>query len=197
MTVRRICSVVLAAAVAACGGGEPAQSGGGGGGQAPQAPAASLPAPSGPMTMPDWYQLDEAARTVQLSIVAGQVPDNNYWNLNGTTNGGMAITVPEGYRVVVEYENRDPNMAHSLGVSAERSNFAVPPQPNPVFAGAITQNPASMIDATMPGDVETFEFVADRAGEYSFVCYIPGHSAVGMWMFFNVSSGAEAGVQTR
>jgi FtsP/CotA-like multicopper oxidase with cupredoxin domain len=149
------------------------------------------------MTVPDWYVVDNTARTVRLTLIAGETPDNNYWNYNGATRGALAITVPEGYRVTIELTNRDPNMAHSVGVSAETSNFMVPPQPTPVFAGAITQNPTSMIDGVMPGETETIEFVAERAGNYSLVCYIPGHSAVGMWLYYNVSSGGEAGVQSR
>jgi len=199
MKTRSFVPTLAAVALAACGGGEPSSSGSGAtGGSAPSAqPATPAPvAPSGPMTVPDWYTVDNDARTVRMEIVAGQSPDNNHWNFNGVTQGRMAITVPEGYRVVITFVNRDPNMAHSLGISSETSNFAVPPQPNPVFPGAITQNPGSMIDGTMPGETETVEFVAERAGNYSIVCYIPGHTAVGMWLFFNVSASGEAGIQT-
>ncbi len=182
----------------ACGGGEPADSGAS---DAPstepavvEAPAGPA-APTGPMTIPDWYQVDHDAKTVRLSVVAGLSPDNNYWNYNGAIRGQLAITVPEGYEVTIDLENRDPNMAHSLGISSELVNFTVPPTPEPVFAGAITENPQSMIDATMPGETESITFVADAAGNYSMVCYIAGHSAIGMWLFFNVSAGGEARVQ--
>lgn len=181
----------------ACGGGEPADSGADAPAAAPAAattPAGPV-APTGPMTIPDWYQVDHDARTVALTVVAGSTPDNNYWNFNGAIRGQQAITVPEGYEISIELVNEDPNMAHSLGISTELSNFTVPPTPDPVFAGAITENPQSMIDATMPGESETITFVADAAGNYSMVCYIAGHSAVGMWLFFNVSGDGEAGVQ--
>lgn len=201
MRIRSVFPLVAVAAFGACGGGEPAESDSGATGET-GAPAAQ-PAtptrtpPSGPMTIPDWYTLDNDARTVTMEVVAGQTPDNNYWNFNGAINGSTAITVPEGYRVVINFTNSDPNMAHSLGISTETSNFAVPPQPNPVFEGAITQNPGSMVDGTMPGESETVEFVADEAGNYSMVCYIPGHTAVGMWLYFNVSADGQAGIQTR
>jgi FtsP/CotA-like multicopper oxidase with cupredoxin domain len=191
---------VAAVSLVACGGGEPAETGqGGAGGGAPAAaPAAAAPAmPSGPMTTPDWFHVDAGARRVHMVIIAGATPDNNHWNFNGATRGSLAITVPEGHTVEIEFTNRDPNMAHSLGVSTETANFSVPPTPTPVFAGAISQNPGSMIDGTMPGETETITFVAERAGNYSFVCYIPGHTAVGMWIHFNISSGGEVGVQTR
>ena len=206
MKMRSIVSLVaaagFAASLAACGGGEPAESGseGAGGGGTPAAQPPTTPArtpPSGPLTVPDWYTVDNDARTVNMEVIAGLTPDNNHWNFNGAINGNTAITVPEGYRVVITFTNRDPNMAHSLGISSETSNFATPPQPNPVFEGAITQNPGSMVDGTMPGETETVEFVAERAGNYSIVCYIPGHTAVGMWLYFNVSANGEAGIQTR
>jgi hypothetical protein len=162
---------------------------------APSTPSASAPAaPTGPMTMPDWFQVDNDARTVHMTVTAGSTSVNNYWNFNGGINGQLAINVPEGYTVTIDFINSDPNMAHSLGISEETSSFAIPPATTPVFEGAISQNPGSMIDGTMPGESETVEFVAETVGNYSMVCYIPGHSAVGMWLYFNVTDG-EAGVQ--
>jgi FtsP/CotA-like multicopper oxidase with cupredoxin domain len=199
MLIRKIFAATSLIALGACGGGEPSEGGaaGSGGGVTPTPQPAGLTAPTGPMTVPDWYVVDNAARTVRLTVTAGATPANNYWNFNGAINGDLAITVPEGYRVTIEFTNRDPNMAHSLGISPMTTSFALPPEPTPVFAGAITQNPGSMIDGTMPGETETVEFVAERAGNYLMLCYIPGHTAVGMWLFFNVSAGGEAGVQAR
>lgn len=183
--------------LAACGGGD-APAPGTDATDAPAAePAASggATAPTGPLTIPDWYAVDNDARTVSMTIVAGETSANNYWNYNGAISGELTITVPEGYTVNIEFINQDPNMAHSLGISTELSDFAVPPAPDPVFPGAITENPQSMVDGTMPGETETVTFVAETAGNYSLVCYVPGHTAVGMWLFFNVSESGEAGVQ--
>ena len=160
------------------------------------APAAGPALPTGPMTMPDWYQIDRSARTVNLTITAGSTNANNYWNFNGSINGRMAIAVPEGYTVNLTLINEDPNMPHSVVISSETQNFASPPSPQPVFAGGATENPMSMVDATMPGETETITFVAESAGTYSMVCTIPGHSALGMWSFFVVvGEDDEVGVQ--
>jgi FtsP/CotA-like multicopper oxidase with cupredoxin domain len=198
MTTMKLYRILPAAVffVSACGGGDAPDTGSS---DAPAAPAtAATPAgpmaPTGAMTMPDWFAVDNDARTVTLDITAGAIPDNNYWNFNGYIKGQLAINVPEGYTVTINYVNEDPNMAHSLGISSELSNFTMPPSAEPVFAGAITENPQSMIDATMPGESETITFVADAAGNYTMVCYIAGHTAIGMWLFFNVTDG-EAGVQ--
>ena len=198
MKLRHALPLVAAAAFAACGGGEPADSGSGtsgaGGAPAQRAAAARTP-PSGPMTVPDWYVMDNDARTVRLDIVAGEVPGNNYWNFNGAIKGALAISVPEGYTVTIELVNRDPNMAHSLGIQADYTNPMLPPPPTPVFEGAITPNPQSMIDGTMPGQSATIEFVASTAGSYTMLCYVPGHTALGMWLYFDVSSEGDAGVR--
>lgn len=185
----------LALAVAACGGGDadPGTANTGATSQPAAAPVGPS-APTGPMTMPAWFAVDNDAQTVNFTLTAGLTPDNNYWNFNGAIRGQLAINVPVGYTVSIELINQDPNMAHSVGISPELVNFAMPPAPEPVFAGAISENPQSMIAATMPGERETITFVADAAGNYSMVCYIAGHSAIGMWLFFNVTDG-DAGVQ--
>lgn len=185
--------------VAACGGGDAPDTGADADAPAAQPAPAATPAgptpPSGPYTIPSWYTIDRDAQTVHMTLTAGATPDNNYWNYNGFIRGQIAITVPVGYEVTIDLVNEDPNMAHSVGVSNELSSFTVPPTPEPVFEGAITPNPTSMIDGTMPGETATITFVADEAGNYSLVCYVPGHSAVGMWLFFNVTEGDEVGVQ--
>lgn len=183
--------------LAACGGGgddaEPAE-------ETPApAPAPAAPAgptmPTGALTMPEWMTFDEASNAVTMTITAGATNRANYWNYNGYINGEIAINVPEGATVTIEFVNQDPAMAHSIGVSSELTNFAMPPQPVPVFEGAITSNPQSMIEGGMPGETETITFVADAAGDYTLVCYVPGHTAVGMWVYFRVTADGSVGVQ--
>ena len=187
----------LAFAIAACGGGEPADTAA----EAPAAPAetavSSAPAgPTGPMTQPDWFHVSADDQTVHMTITAGSTTDNNYWNFNGASRGSMAVTVPEGYTVTIDLVNNDPVMPHSLGISPESSNFSGLLEATSVFEGAITENPTSMVDGTMPGETESITFVADAAGNYSMVCFITGHSLAGMWIYFNVSADGEAGVQS-
>ena len=147
------------------------------------------------MTMPDWFQMDSGAQTVHLIITAGSTSSNNYWNMNGAIRGTMAVNVPEGYTVTIDFVNRDPNMAHGLTISRETKNFVLPPSAETAFPGAGTENPNSMLEATLPGETETIQFVASEAGLYSMICLIPGHSAVGMWRWFVVTSDGQAGVQ--
>ncbi len=181
----------------ACGGGGDADSSA----EEPAAEPAPAPAanagpsmPGGAMTMPDWYSYDEGSNAVEITLTAGQTSRNNYWNYNGAINGEIAVTVPVGATVTINMVNNDPAMAHSVGVSREMANFAMV-NPEPVFPGSITDNPQSMTQGGLPGETQTITFTPDEAGDYTLVCFVPGHSAVGMWIYFVVSAEGEAGVQ--
>ncbi len=154
-----------------------------------EAPATDAAAEGG---IPDWYHIDNDAKTVELHM-AGQMDGG--WKFNGMAGGEETITVPLGYAITVELTNDDPAMAHSVGIDAQVGDYpAMFTDPRPAFSGAVSSTPTSMQEATMPGESESFTFTADVAGEYAMVCYVPGHALTGMWVRFNVSAEGEAGV---
>ena len=163
-------------------------------------PCAANPCAANPcagMDMPDWFKMDEAAKTVTLDIAAGSNDANNHWNFNGYHGGNATIVVPEGYTVTINFKNSDPLTTHSIGVDAMTGDFpSVFDDPAPVFDGAISPNPTSMTDATASGESATLTFVASASGDYTLVCYIPGHAVTGMYIGFKVSSDGSAGVIT-
>ena len=184
-------STLVFLGLAACGGGEPAADSG----EMASEPAAEEAAPAaaaGEVTMPSWFRMDGNA--VEIDIVAGQTNKGNYWNYNGAQFGEMTIMVPQGAEVTFNFSNEDPNMAHSIGVSANFDQAPAMVDATPVFAGAISSNPTSLTEATLPGQSEVVTFTASEAGEYTLVCYIPGHVISGMWIRFVVSADGEAGV---
>ena len=191
MTGRRMLAAAIVIGLSACGGGGAPAS------EPNAAPPADAPAPAATVEtfgMPDWMQVDSGAETVVIDLVAGLTDDNNRWNFNGVHSGRGGITVPAGYTVTVNFQNTDGAMAHSVGVDAKSDSY-----PNvfsdvvPQFAGGVTADPTSMMDATMPGEAEQLTFVADAPGEYVLICYVTGHAALGMWIDFNVSADGEAG----
>ena len=154
-----------------------------------EAPAADAAAEGG---IPDWYHIDNDAKTVELHMAAQM---DGGWKFNGMAGGEETITVPLGYAITVELTNDDPAMAHSVGIDAHVGDYpAMFTDPRPAFSGAVSSTPTSMQEATMPGESESFTFTADVAGEYAMVCYVPGHALTGMWVRFNVSAEGEAGV---
>jgi len=194
MTIMRKLTIisVLALGLAACGGDTADQ-------PPPATPAAQPEAPAAPaapaeLSVPAWMTVDEAARAVTMTIVAGQSSANNYWNFNGNFGGTGGITVPEGYTVTINLENRDPAMAHSLGIGERQATYPNQfPEVVPVFEGAVTESPRSMTESTLPGETETITFVVDRAGDFAMICYVTGHAATGMWLPFTVSTDGSIG----
>jgi len=195
-------AMLIALPLVACGGGESA--GGASGGQESAQPAAQQSSSEqaepqeggGEVSMPDWMTYDQGANTLTMDIDAGETSDNNSWNFNGYFGGKGEVFIPADAEVTVNFTNKDQNMAHSFGAVSERGNFPANfTNPQPVFAGAITKNPTSLTGATLPGQSETVTFTADQPGQYSFVCFIPGHAAVGMYLHFTVDQSGKVGIQ--
>ena len=145
----------------------------------------------------DWISVDDAGRTVTVTLVVGETDANNRWNFNGYANGEATVVVPVGYTVTIDFENRDPVHRHSVGVLARVASY--PPvfdEATPVFDGAITANATSMTEATAPGGgTESITFVASEAGEYALVCPVPANAVTGMWIGFEVSESGDSGLR--
>jgi FtsP/CotA-like multicopper oxidase with cupredoxin domain len=156
----------------------------------------ALSATEGP-EIPSWMSVDHAAKTVSMTIASGQSPANNNWNYNGLSKGEASIVVPVGYAVEITYENADPTMMlHSIGVGQMSETMtALFTDPAPVFAGAMSSNAGDPANATKSGTSETINFVADTAGEYALICYVPGHTLTGMWIGFKVAADGSVGVE--
>jgi sulfocyanin len=160
----------------------------------PETPGDTAAAPATPgggtASVPSWMRVN--GNQVELDIVAGASADNNHWNFNGAANGAMTITVPQGAQVTINFRNADPAMAHSIGVAPPTTPVPAQPAAEPAIPGAITANAADVAQATLTGERETITFTAATPGQYTLLCYIPGHGLAGMWVRFNV--GGEAGV---
>ncbi len=131
-----------------------------------------------------------ATHSVELTIISGKnrTPGGSM-DLNGYQRGAMTITIPVGWKVVVNYENIDPPLLHSLAVLPSGAHNQVSPDAPPAFPGATTTN----LGAGLPkGTKQTFTFEATKAGTYELVCGVQGHAVAGMWNTLVVSATAEA-----
>ena len=192
-------AAIFCVGLVACGGGDASDAA-----DAADAPApAAAPAPTaadapsgGSLSMPDWMTVDEGAQTVTIDLMAGSTDAYNRWNYNGYGNGEATIVVPEGYEVTITFSNEDPATVHSVSVLDATDTMPmmfddVPP----VFDGAASSNPTSMLEATGAGASESFTFTASAAGDYALVCMIPAHAVTSMWIGFEVSASGESGIR--
>lgn len=149
--------------------------------------AAALPGQAASVKVdPSWLTANAATSSTGFKLVAGMTGANGGMNFNGATKGELTLTVPVNWHVTLHFVNNDPNLPHSVEVTAFTD--PVPATPGkPAFAGAVSK------DATLgvgTGAKEDVRFTADQAGAYLILCAVPGHAAAGMWIRLTVSATA-------
>jgi plastocyanin len=123
---------------------------------------------------------DSPAKSVTIKLTA------RGFDFNGYANGKMTMSVPQGWKVAVQFTNQAPTPHSAVIVSG-------PDATTPAFSGAGTPDPVS---GTPPGQSASFTFTADKTGSYRIACLVPGHQASGMWDTFQITSGGSPSVST-
>lgn len=136
---------------------------------------------------PGWLRVDRGARTATFTLVAGLTHANGTLNFNGFREGGLTLTVPRDWTVVLHFANRG-DRPHSAEVAADGGSLPVAAT-EPALLHAAT---AGLADGLPPGSRDTVRFEAARPGAYVIFCTVPGHGRAGMWIRFAVSDTASA-----
>ncbi len=136
---------------------------------------------------PTWLRTDAASKTVDFKLVAGLTNNNGGMNFNGFGRGGLVLTVPQGWTVVLHYKNEDPNLPHSVEVIGDAAAIPVGPVP-PAFEHATTGRLEQGFSTGQGADIR---FAAAKAGSFLIYCAVPGHGAAGMWVRLAVSEAAD------
>lgn len=147
----------------------------------PSPTAKPSPSPSATptsVTLDQWMSYDSSTKTATLKLIAGYQNVNNTLSYDGEAYGKLVVTVPVGWKLVVNFSNQG-KINHSAAV-------VTPTGTTPVFPGASVPNPTVGLPV---GASDTFSFVAATVGNYRIACLVPGHEGLGMWATFNVTSG--------
>ncbi len=150
------------------------------------AAGARAQSPSGQKIDPAWLRADTVKHSAEFRLVAGLTDHNGGMNFNGFGKGGLLLTVPKGWSVVLHFKNQDPNLPHSVEVIADTDPVPAGPVP-PAFEHAATRQVEQGFSAGRGDDVR---FVAAKAGSYLIFCAVPGHGPAGMWIRLAVSATA-------
>ena len=148
------------------------------------ATTAELP-PLDPALEPNYLTYDVAKKTANFQLATGNELGSQV-SFNGARRGGRTLTIPVGWRVGIEFTNRDPDLPHSAAVVAGVE--PLPEQlPSPAFPQAQT---VKIEEGLLEGDSDQMSFVADRAGRYLIACGVQGHAQRGQWILLEVSGTA-------
>lgn len=150
------------------------------------APAAGQTAGSSRLE-PAMLSFDTVAKTVTFELIAGMTTANGSLNFNGTKGGALTLVVPRGWRVTLNFVNRDKNLPHSAQVITAHGPVPMGPGTT-AFPGAASTEPGTGVPATAA--MEPLRFTATTAGEYRIFCAVPGHGMAGMWMKLTVDPTA-------
>src|SRR3989441_12009784 len=104
---------------------------------------------------PAWLLADSAKHSAELRLVAGLTDRNGGMNFNGFSKGGLQLTVPKGWSVVLHFKNQDQNLPHSVAVIADTDPVPAGPVP-PAFEHAATGQVEQGFSAGGGGDVPGF-----------------------------------------
>jgi len=134
-----------------------------------------------------WLAVDSTAKTATLTLTAGLTSLNGGLNFNGFKSGDLTLVVPLGWTIVVNFDNKDQALPHSVVVVP--ASATLPPVPGaPAYPGAATHH---LTDGLPPGRAESIRFTADHAGYFFLYCGVPGHGVVGMYIKLNVWKSAK------
>lgn len=139
-----------------------------------------------PKIDPAWLKVDSAGAKVEVTLTAGLTSTNGGMNFNGASAGGLTLTVPAKWTVILHFLNHDQVLPHSVMVIP-----ATTPVPVTATVPAIPHATTHRADQGLSSDShEDVQFVADQPGSYLLYCAVPGHGAAGMWIHFEVSGTA-------
>jgi hypothetical protein len=122
---------------------------------------------------------DTATKSAVVTLIAGYPVGTYQFNYNGYAQGALTITVPAGWQLTVQCQNRGtiPNSCAAVGDSKAMA---------PLQPGWSTPDPQKGVQ---PGGSASFTFTPDTPGRYRIASLVPGSEASGMWAQLVVSNG--------
>ena len=130
---------------------------------------------TGPGSPPDpgqYLRVDKGARTAIVTLIAGYPAGDYQFNYNGYGSGALILTVPAGWQVTVQCENRG-TVPNSCAVVAGRDSTS------PLQAGWSTADPQRGLD---PNESGSFVFTPSATGSFRIASLVDGHEASGTWL---------------
>jgi hypothetical protein len=143
--------------------------------------------PSGKPDPQRFLSWNASSRVAHLTLLAGLGGANNGFNFDGYGRGELLVTIPLGWRVVVDCENRGGTRHSCAVVKGSLST-------RPAFPGAASPAP---ITGLPPGAKATFSFRVTRIGSFRVACLVPGHEQAREWAVLEVVHGGTPSISAR
>jgi hypothetical protein len=139
---------------------------------------------TGPGTPPDpkgYLRSDPSTQTAVLTLIAGHPASDFQFNYNGYGSGSLVVTIPVGWQVTVQCENRS-TIPNSCAVVSGKTDL------KPLEAGWSTPDP---VQGLGPGQSAAFVFTPTKPGSYRIASLVRGSEASGMWADLEVTAAGQ------
>jgi len=123
-----------------------------------------------------YIQIDDSNRSAIVTLIAGYPATDSQFNYNGYASGALVLTVPAGWQVTVQCENRG-TVPNSCAVVTGRTDTS------PVDPSWSTPNPQRGLD---PGESASFTFTPQTPGSLRIASLVDGSEASGTWLDLEV-----------
>lgn len=143
---------------------------------------------TGPGDQPDprqFLHVDPSGRTAVVTLIAGYPATDYAFNYNGYGSGSLVITVPVGWEVTVQCENRS-TVPNSCAIVVGKGDVKA------LEPGWSTPDPVRGLD---PGESASFVFTPTAAGSFRIASLVVGSEASGMWADLEVSAGGQPSIR--
>jgi hypothetical protein len=137
---------------------------------------------AGTGTPPDpshFLKVDTASRSAIVTLMAGYPATDIQFNYDGYGSGALVLTVPIGWQLTVQCENRGTVPNSCAVVTGGRDTTPVDPSwstPDPRIG-------------LQPGESASFAFTPSATGSYRIASLVGGNEASGMWLDLEVVGG--------
>ncbi len=144
--------------------------------------------PKGEIKNPVFLKQDSAKKVVEVFIIATYDKSNYGMNFNGVSKSEGGYEIPFGWTVKATFCNNSDVPHGVMVVEADAAERKINLGAEPYFDGATTPKPNTL---GTTNKIEKFEFTPDEAGDFSFACGFPTHSANGHRIYLKIKKGLE------
>lgn len=128
-----------------------------------------------------YIHVDDASRSAIVTLVAAYPATDFQFNYDGYGSGSLILTVPIGWQVTVQCENRGTVPNSCSVVTDEKATQPI--------------DPSWTTPDLAPGSSATFTFTPNTPGSYRIASLVDGHEASGMWLDLEVVASGRPKLQ--
>jgi len=132
-----------------------------------------------PADLSKLIHVDGTSRSAIVTLIAGYPATDYQFNYNGYGSGALTLTVPVGWQITVQCENRG-TVPNSCSVVADGHATA------PLDPSWSTPDPQIGVQ---PGQSASFQFTPQKTGSFRIASLVAGSESSGMWADLEVVNG--------